>query len=101
MPITQARMLAVIAEAEAARDALISLHESARAILFDRQMRDVVLAFAQLQALIGALRVPALEACTREHNHFLVARKRNAKNAEYMRVRRSTQGSRNMGKGTT
>jgi hypothetical protein len=90
MPITQARMIAVLDEANVARTALRDLRDAVREIISSAP--SAIAAVTQINALLAATRVPPCSAIDIERAHFSRVAKRNVSNARYMRQQRRGMG---------
>ena len=86
MPVTQARMLAVLSEADECHDALVALRASLQQVL-DSDL-DAGMVVVALAAIMGTSGEPSMAACAVERAHFARVRRRNEKNACYMRGKR-------------
>lgn len=86
MPITQARMLAVLSEADECHDALVTLRGNIQQVL-DSDLDDYAIVVS-IAAMLSAIDEPAMPACAVERAHFARVRRRNEKNAHYMRGKR-------------
>lgn len=105
MPLTQDRMLAVLAEAQQCHDALVIFRTAVEDIL--RMSPNPPFACAALTLLVRNTPLPPMVACESERRHFASNAHRNVENARKQRSRRiarSTQhGARNIqneGEGT-
>jgi|HubBroStandDraft_1064217.scaffolds.fasta_scaffold102744_2 hypothetical protein len=87
MPITQERMLAVLAEAEGAQDALTTLQETVREIIVESGNAGIAL--ASIKNVFSENVVPNMPRCSLERAHFTRVNKRNRTNASYMRAKRA------------
>ena len=83
MPLTQDRMIAVIEEAERARDTLHDVRRTVSDIITRAQ--DARAALSAIRAYMEATSVTSMPSVEREAQHFRTARQRNTKNAERMR----------------
>ena len=67
MPLTQDRMIEVLAEAKEARDYALSLHDNIGRIL---EIENSFMALAALRELYDHLAVPSMTRCAIEREHF-------------------------------
>ena len=87
MPITQARMIALLDEADAMRTAFHDTRDTIKEIIYSAP--SAIAAVTQINAYIAEARVPSVSATRAERAHFSRVARRNASNARYMRQQRS------------
>jgi hypothetical protein len=87
MPITQARMLAIISEAQALRDGWRDFALALSEVVAKRG-QPYGLSLAEIATLVERNALPATPALTAERNHFVKQGKRNEKNAKSMALKR-------------
>ena len=91
MPITQARMLAILAEAEGASQAFTELRVSIAEAL--ARWPDAKQARVVIEALVEQMHAPTMTACQIERRHFDRVSRKNDKNARYMQGKRDQSTS--------
>jgi hypothetical protein len=87
VPITQARMLALLDEAEAQREGVYELRDTIREIIV--RAPTAIAAVTQINTLLAVTTLPRCPAMLAERAHFSRVAKRNVSNARYMRQQRS------------
>lgn len=100
MPITQARMQAIISEAQALRDGWRDFAFAISGVIAKRGQPFEV-SLAEIAVIVGSSALPATPALAAEQNHFARQAARNEKNARAMALKRTAAGERNTTNGET
>lgn len=98
MPITQARMQAILGEAQALRDGWRDF-ASALSEVINKRGQPYGVSLAEIAVIVNRSTLPATPALAAERNHFAKSARKNDTNARNMAAKRAAHRETNDGQG--